>query len=113
VVGETLAAYPQFLCVIPAQTGIHPYVTEKNMLTKYYIHKLVYYEMQTDIRYAILREKQLKKWKREWKINRVKNKILIGLIWQMNFSVRKRWIPACAGMTHKRVKLNLQPHFCS
>jgi len=34
----------------------------------YNIHTLVYYEMADDIRGAIEREKQLKNWKREWKI---------------------------------------------
>jgi len=32
------------------------------------IHRLVYYEAYDDIRDAIKREKQLKKWNRAWKI---------------------------------------------
>lgn len=36
---------------------------------KYGIDKLVYYEHTTDVRAAIQREKQLKEWQREWKIN--------------------------------------------
>lgn len=36
---------------------------------KYKVHKLVYYESHNDIYQAITREKQMKKWKREWKIN--------------------------------------------
>ena len=35
---------------------------------KYQVHRLVYYEMHTDIRQAVTREKQMKKWKRQWKI---------------------------------------------
>ena len=35
---------------------------------KYKINRLVYYEVYTDVREAINREKQLKNWKREWKI---------------------------------------------
>lgn len=35
---------------------------------KYNIHKLVYYEQTGNIESAISREKQLKKWNREWKI---------------------------------------------
>ena len=35
---------------------------------KYKIHNLVYYETTDDINSAITREKQLKKWKRTWKM---------------------------------------------
>ena len=36
---------------------------------KYGVHQLVYYEIHTDVFEAILREKQIKKWNRDWKIN--------------------------------------------
>jgi putative endonuclease len=36
---------------------------------KYGIHNLVYYEQHNDIYTAIDREKKLKKWNRQWKIN--------------------------------------------
>ncbi len=39
---------------------------------KYNVHKLVYYEETNDIQNAIQREKQIKKWKREWKMNLIK-----------------------------------------
>jgi putative endonuclease len=35
---------------------------------KYHIHNLVYFEIAEDIKSAITREKQLKKWNRAWKI---------------------------------------------
>ena len=35
---------------------------------RYGVHKLVYYELHGEMLGAILREKQLKKWKRAWKI---------------------------------------------
>jgi putative endonuclease len=35
---------------------------------KYSVHNLVYYEVFSNINNAIKREKQLKRWKREWKI---------------------------------------------
>jgi len=35
---------------------------------KYNIKRLVYYEQYEDVEQAILREKRLKAWKREWKI---------------------------------------------
>ncbi len=41
---------------------------------KYNVHTLVYYEMFTDIVEAIKREKQLKWWKRDWKIKLIKQK---------------------------------------
>ena len=39
---------------------------------KYNVHKLVYYEQTNDINSAIQREKQLKKWHRQWKIDLIK-----------------------------------------
>ena len=36
---------------------------------KYNVTKLVYYEITTDVESAIRREKQLKNWHRDWKIN--------------------------------------------
>ena len=40
---------------------------------KYNLNKLVYVEEFKDIREAIAREKQLKNWHREWKINLIKS----------------------------------------
>ena len=37
--------------------------------TKYDVDKLVYYEIYDDPENAILREKRIKKWNRQWKIN--------------------------------------------
>ncbi len=36
---------------------------------KYHVHMLVYYEIHESMESAILREKQMKKWNRAWKIN--------------------------------------------
>ncbi len=35
----------------------------------YNVNKLVYYELQNDFESALKREKQLKNWHRQWKIN--------------------------------------------
>ena len=35
---------------------------------RYHVSMLVYYEMHRDVRAAIQREKQLKKWNRSWKL---------------------------------------------
>ncbi|MBR3889629.1 GIY-YIG nuclease family protein [bacterium] len=40
---------------------------------KYKINKLVYFELTNSIETAINREKQLKRWHREWKINLIKS----------------------------------------
>ncbi|MCB2085502.1 MAG: GIY-YIG nuclease family protein [Sphingomonadaceae bacterium] len=37
--------------------------------SKYRVHRLVRFEMFGDMESAILREKQLKRWHRQWKIN--------------------------------------------
>ena len=48
----------------------HKLKQDSNSFTaKYNISKLVYYEEHQYIQDAILREKQLKKWNRQWKIN--------------------------------------------
>jgi putative endonuclease len=36
---------------------------------KHNVHKLVYYEIHNNAHEAILREKRIKKWNRDWKIN--------------------------------------------
>jgi putative endonuclease len=46
----------------------------KNNLTagftkKYNVHQLVYFETVAEIQSALKREKQLKKWKRQWKVD--------------------------------------------
>lgn len=42
--------------------------------TKYNITDLIYFEEFTNINQAILREKQLKNWHHDWKINLIKSK---------------------------------------
>jgi Predicted endonuclease containing a URI domain len=37
--------------------------------SRYGVHRLVYFEMCADMEQAILREKQIKKWNRAWKID--------------------------------------------
>jgi len=40
--------------------------------SKYHVDRLVYYELTDSIVTAINREKQLKRWHRQWKINLIK-----------------------------------------
>lgn len=53
--------------------------------TKYQLKDLVYYEDYPDIYQAIDREKQLKRWHRQWKINLIKSKNpeMIDLFWEI------------------------------
>ena len=45
----------------------------KGFTSKYNLCKLVYFEISDSIEVAILREKQLKNWKRQWKIDLIKS----------------------------------------
>ena len=42
--------------------------------SKYHVHKLVYYEATENVESAIVREKQMKKWKRDWKIELIESR---------------------------------------
>ena len=46
----------------------------KGFTQKYDVHRLVYYELHGDMTAAITREKQLKKWKRAWKVRLIEEK---------------------------------------
>jgi putative endonuclease len=41
---------------------------------RYNVKKLVYYESQPDLKSAIKREKQIKNWHRQWKLNLIESK---------------------------------------
>ena len=41
---------------------------------KYAVHRLVYYEPHEEMIAAITREKQIKKWKRDWKLRLIEEK---------------------------------------
>ena len=48
-------------------------VNPGSFTSKYNLHKLVYFETFESIEEAIEREKQLKRWHREWKLNLIKS----------------------------------------
>ena len=70
---------------------------------KYGVKKLVWYEVHGDIREAIVREKQLKRWRRDWKRSLIESEnphwldLYPGLV--------RRWVPdrafGASGMTIK------------
>jgi putative endonuclease len=49
----------------------HEHKNDRNdgFTKRYQVHRLVWYEIHTDVWQAIRREKQLKKWNRRWKLN--------------------------------------------
>ena len=46
----------------------------KGFTQKYFVHKLVYFESTNIIESAIIREKQIKNWHRQWKIDLIEEK---------------------------------------
>ena len=50
----------------------HKASNQESFTKKYNVSKLVYAEQYQYVEDAIVREKQLKNWKREWKVNLVK-----------------------------------------
>ena len=47
----------------------HKHNLVKGFTEEYGVHMLVYFEQTEDIETAILREKQIKSWKRKWKLS--------------------------------------------
>ena len=57
---------------LPKRIWEHKNKVVEGFSNKYNLHKLVYYELTENIEAAINREKQLKNWHRNWKINLIK-----------------------------------------
>jgi putative endonuclease len=53
---------------LAGRTGEHKEDLREGFTKKYGVHLLVWFEEYSDIRDAISREKRMKKWRREWKI---------------------------------------------
>lgn len=51
----------------------HKHQLIKGFSQKYQLHKLVYFEEFNDVKEAITREKQLKNWHRDWKLNLIRS----------------------------------------
>jgi putative endonuclease len=56
------------------RTHQHKSKAVRGFTKRYDVHKLVYFEIFDDPLSAIAREKQLKKWHREWKIQLIEEK---------------------------------------
>ena len=53
---------------LPRRVSQHSTGLVEGFTKKYGVHMLVYYERHDDMRSAIVREKQVKKWNRAWKL---------------------------------------------
>jgi putative endonuclease len=51
----------------------HKQGLEDGFTKKHSVKQLVYFESHRDVRYAILREKRLKRWNRKWKIRLIES----------------------------------------
>ncbi len=49
-------------------------VNQQSFVSKYNLDRLVYFEETNEVVAAIAREKQLKNWRRQWKINLIESK---------------------------------------
>ena len=70
-----LASKPHGTLYIGVTNGLvrriedHRAGTASDFTRKYKVHRLVWFEEFVDVREAIQREKSLKEWRRQWKIN--------------------------------------------
>ena len=53
---------------LPKRVWEHKNASVDGFTRRYGVHRLVYYELYTDMLSAIAREKQMKKWNRAWKL---------------------------------------------
>lgn len=60
--------YTGFTSNLPVRTFQHKEGVYEGFTRRYWVKRLVYYEIFSDPYTAIHREKQLKKWNRDWKI---------------------------------------------
>jgi putative endonuclease len=58
---------------VSARLHLHRLGQGSEQVQRYAIHRLVYVESFPDVRDAIAREKQIKKWRRQWKIELIES----------------------------------------
>jgi len=59
--------------ILSRRTFEHKEGLVEGFTKKYNVNTLVYYEVHSDLKSAVKREKQLKNWHREWKINLIES----------------------------------------
>ena len=78
----------------------HQLAEQSSFTQKYNVKRLVYFELLDDAETAIAREKQLKNWHRQWKINLIES---MNPTWQdlskayrMGAETRADYAPGCS-----------------
>jgi len=71
---KTKVLYIGMTDILQRRTYEHKLGLVEGFTKRYNVNKLVYYESQPDLDSAIKREKQLKNWHRQWKINLIEEK---------------------------------------
>ncbi len=66
---KTKVLYVGMTDVLSRRTFEHKERLIEGFTKKYDVNRLVYYEVHPDFKSAVKREKQLKNWHRQWKIN--------------------------------------------
>jgi len=59
---------------LPGRIWKHRRGTTPGFTARYAVHRLVHYEPFADMESAITREKQLKRWHRQWRINLIEER---------------------------------------
>lgn len=60
---------------LPQRIWEHKQDTAEGFTKQYQVHTLVHYERFDEMRFAIAREKQMKKWNRAWKVRLIEEQI--------------------------------------
>lgn len=71
---QTKVLYVGMTDILQRRTYKHKLGLVEGFTKRYNVNRLVYYEFQPDLESAIKREKQLKNWHRNWKINLIEEK---------------------------------------
>jgi putative endonuclease len=71
--------YTGFTGDLLSRVYVHKNDIVKGFTKKYAIHKLVYFEQCDDYDAALQREKQIKEWKRSWKLELIEK---VNPLWQ-------------------------------
>jgi putative endonuclease len=71
---KTKVLYVGMTDILPRRIYEHKLGLVEGFTKRYKVNKLVYFESQPDLKSVIKREKQIKSWHRQWKVNLIESK---------------------------------------